>query len=370
MFLKKFKEIKLKKRFLEIEKIISEENFYLKNKKLKKILLENYDLQGIGHKQYLWDILRYPNLKVEYKEIEPFNINLTEINSTSFCNYFNGIDCSTQFERKLLKYVSKKTNEGVKLEVDISTIDDYVNESGMLIHFLKEEKKKGKFSDNLNNKIRQIENEKKQEKILEELSRSEITEVIEVFKAHSDTGNPSIFQDNNRIKVSLVPYSNEIEWNNSGSTHHFMLLNYIFKKINDSFEFVINDTTQKFQIEFLKELSIKKIFDENSLFILPDYKEVSNNLKICNINVINHNVEISLSSKLYNLEKDITINFLLVSIPNNRINNELKEIFKQNKVFNLEIYYQKYLRNQKENLEYYLQKDMITEDIKKEIENS
>ena len=60
-----FKEKKLKKILLKIEKIISEDTFSSQNNKLKKILLENYDLEGIGHKEYLWDILQYPSLKTE-----------------------------------------------------------------------------------------------------------------------------------------------------------------------------------------------------------------------------------------------------------------------------------------------------------------
>ena len=54
-----FKEKKLKKILLKIEKIISEDTFSSQNNKLKKILLENYDLEGIGNKEYLWDILNY-----------------------------------------------------------------------------------------------------------------------------------------------------------------------------------------------------------------------------------------------------------------------------------------------------------------------
>lgn len=70
-------------------------------------------------------------------------------------------------------------------------------------------------------------------------------EIIEVFKNHTDTGIPSIFQDNNRW-ISLLPYSNEIRWDNSGDTHHFMLLNYIYKKIGDSFEFKVDKSSKSF----------------------------------------------------------------------------------------------------------------------------
>ena len=46
-----FKEKKLRKILLKIEKIISEDTFSSQNNKLKKILLENYDLEGIGDKE-------------------------------------------------------------------------------------------------------------------------------------------------------------------------------------------------------------------------------------------------------------------------------------------------------------------------------
>ena len=366
-----FKEKKLKKILLKIEKIISEDTFSSQNNKLKKILLENYDLEGIGDKEYLWDILRYPSLKTEYRIIDPFNINLIEINSTAACNYFNGINCSTPYIRKLLKNIKYKDSENLeikRLEIDIQTIEKYVEETKMLIYFLKKEK--SKFSENINNKIKEIESIENQEKILEKLNRNELQEIIEVFKNHTDTGIPSIFQDNNRIRISLLPYSNEIRWDNSGDTHHFMLLNYIYKKIGDSFEFKIDRSSKKFCIEFLKKITIKKLFEDNSIFILPNNEEISNSLKIFDADVIRHlEIKVRYSYKLYNLEDDIKICFLLVIIPNNNVNKKIEEIFRQKEIFDIEKYYQKYLDIQDKNLEYYLKKNMITEEFKEKIEN-
>lgn len=366
-----FKEKKLKKILLKIEKIISEDTFSSQNNKLKKILLENYDLEGIGHKEYLWDILQYPSLKTEYRIIDPFNINLIEINSTATYNYFNGINCSTPYVRKLLKNIKYKDSQNFeikRLEIDIQTIEKYVEETKMLIYFLKKEK--SKFSENINNKIKEIESIENQEKILEKLNRNELQEIIEVFKNHTDTGIPSIFQDNNRIRISLLPYSNEIRWDNSGDTHHFMLLNYIYKKIGDSFEFKVDRSSKKFYIQFLKKTTIKKLFEENSIFILPNNEEISNSLKIFDADVIRHlEIKVRYSYKLYNLEDDIKICFLLVIIPNNNVNKKIEEIFRQKEIFDIEKYYQKFLDIQDKNLEYYLKKNMITEEFKEKIEN-
>ena len=269
---------------------------------------------------------------------------------------------------KNIKYKDSQNFEIKRLEIDIQTIEKYVEETKMLIYFLKKEK--SKFSENINNKIKEIESIENQEKILEKLNRNELQEIIEVFKNHTDTGIPSIFQDNNRIRISLLPYSNEIRWDNSGDTHHFMLLNYIYKKIGDSFEFKVDRSSKKFYIQFLKKTTIKKLFEENSIFILPNNEEISNSLKIFDADVIRHlEIKVRYSYKLYNLEDDIKICFLLVIIPNNNVNKKIEEIFRQKEIFDIEKYYQKFLDIQDKNLEYYLKKNMITEEFKEKIEN-
>lgn len=78
----------------------------------------------------------------------------------------------------------------------------------------------------------------------------------------------------------------------------------------------------------LKENNYKKTVWRNSIFILPNNEEISNILKIFNAYVIKHlEMKVRYSYKLYNLEDDIKICFLLVIIPNNNINKKNRRNF-------------------------------------------
>ena len=93
-------------------------------------------------------------------------------------------------------------------------------------------------------------------------------------------------------------------------------------------------------------------------------------MKIFDADVIRHlEIKVRYSYKLYNLEDNIKICFLLVIIPNNNVNKKIEEIFRQKEIFDIEKYYQKFLDIQDKNLEYYLKKNMITEEFKEKIEN-
>ncbi|ERK49051.1 DUF6685 family protein [Leptotrichia sp. oral taxon 879] len=381
----------------KVENFIKENDKKLRQEieKLDSIISENYDIMtGIGEKEYLWDILNYNYENIKDKKekedngilgyidnTEDFNLNvylekldkkstekisslnfdIRDVNSINSCSiYLKGIGNSQEviFSSKVLGKIS---------------LDDYIENNGTLLHFLELEKEFKQFSKDIQGKIKLFSKE-----ILENLNDGEVSSIIEIFKKHPENGLSDIFKGKRNIKISFVPYNQEIRWHNKGASHHFSLIRYLLKKRPAVETFIFKSDLSKFTLDYLENNTIKKLFNDDEIFLLPYNNELLNILRsVPKLKIRNYTkIRIKYPYKLENGQKidDIDdngdkikrFNFsFVVLLKEEESHRNLIKVLKENNFYDLKKYYNKYLKEQNKNLKSYIAKNWIT---KEEIE--
>lgn len=377
----------------KVENFIRENDKKLRQEreKLDSIISENYDIMtGIGEKEYLWDILNYKYKMLEHmnignidniedadlnlylkelnkkstEKISSMDFDIRDINSINSCSvYLKGIGKSKEviFVSKVLGKIS---------------LDDYIENNDTLLYFLELEKEFKQFSKDIQEKIKLFS-----EEVLKNLNDSEVSSIIEILKKHPENGLSDIFKRKRNIEISFVPYNQEIRWNNSGASHHFSLIRYLLKKRPAVETFIFKSDLSKFTLNYLENNTIKKLFDDVEVFLLPYNNELLNILRsIPKLKIRNYtDIRIKYPYKFENNQKIDDIDYngnkikrfdfsFVVLLKEEESHRNLIKILKENNFYNLEKYYKKYLKEQDKNLKSYIEKKWIKKEEIEKIE--
>lgn len=342
----------LKNKFERKESAIERiENFLIKNTKIKEknlnlieIIKNEYsDIKEIGKdKCYLWDCLhKSDNYINEWDNIKGLTKKIKNINSF-------------QLEIKDINWVfaCKEYKSGMP------SLDSYIENNNMLIYFLKKNKYYFDNNKSIIEKINAFSYKTDSEQILNNFNNNEINEIIKVFKNYNSSYKS--FHENNMegIPIHLTPYDDRIEWMNTleSHTHHFLILRYILKKINKS---EVLGESKKFKLVYLENNSINKFFNKSEIFVIPciPYDE-KKQLSILYTKELTRNLE-----KISNIKARSYNDFLFLCLEKNeREHSKLINILKENNFFSLKDYYDKYLKEQNNNLNSYIDRNWITEE--------
>ncbi len=358
--LKKLFEYRFKNEFeIKIENIVEDISKFLnnnlelekENSKLKEII-KTTEIKEIDKSSYLWNYLgktvEYPkedNEKSLIKEAEKNWLNtytnILQPEETKIKNIFeldvkdiNWVNCCNVYDKA----------EGR------DSLDSYVEKNNLVIYFLMKDKES--FSKSIRNKIEKFDSKNHIEEVLKNFDNNEINEIINFFNNY-ECECKSFSRNREKIQISLNLYDNSIEWVNNKSvhTHHFLVMRWILKKIN-RFDILKNP---EIWITYLNDSSIKMLFDKLKIFLISyDKKLLEHLVKVPNIKI-----------KALNLSGSSRLIFFVGLLKSEKLHKNLITNFEKYNFFDLEKYYNKYMKEQNKNLESYIAKNWIT---KEEIE--